>query len=143
MESIEIFLDRHLTLLEKARQAELQLSDDAVARVDPKLLSARGLACLNLTVSRLYTGLGGKTIVELVPDSALNTTARIPVHTLRTGDIVRIEEQPSGSAKKQAKQELRDRGLAGVVLRTTQSKIAVALNIDKQVNLDFPKRMWL
>ena len=41
-----------------------------------------------------------------------------PEHTMRTGDMVRVEEMPSsGSVKKREKTELRRAGVHGVVVK--------------------------
>ena len=50
-------------------------------------------------------------------------------HTLRTGDMVRVEELPaSGSAKKREKVELGKKGVQGVVVRVEGGRVVVAVD---------------
>ncbi|KAK6332458.1 hypothetical protein TWF730_011366 [Orbilia blumenaviensis] len=143
MDGFHSFLDEQLELLDKAREAEIKLSNEDIAQASPKALSGRGLAVLNLCVSRFYTGLGGKTVVELSPDSSL-APGGMPAHGLRTGDIVRIEEQLSASAKKLQVKEAQAGGLTGVVVRSATQKLAVALETDKShLSVDTTKRIWV
>ncbi|KAK6507326.1 hypothetical protein TWF481_005765 [Arthrobotrys musiformis] len=142
-DALQLFLEEHLELLEKAREAEVKLSNEDIARASPKALCTRGLALLNLCVSRSYTGLGGKSVVELSPDSSL-VSGGMPAHSLKTGDIVKIQEQLSTLAKKSQKKDAQDGCLTGVVLRLTSQKLIVALDMDKpHLSIDTVKRLWV
>ena len=55
------FFSAQLSLLEKERQAEVSEISDAIALYSPSQLQSRGLALLNLTITSVRTGLGGKT----------------------------------------------------------------------------------
>ncbi|KAF3127616.1 hypothetical protein TWF703_009870 [Orbilia oligospora] len=139
--TFHLAIDQQVELLEKAREAELQLSNEDIAQANSKALSTRGLALLNLCISRSYTGLGGKSVVELSPDSSL-VSGGIPAHGLKTGDIVKIQEQLSSSIKKSQKKETQDEGLNGVVIRSGSQKLAVALDMDKSyLPIDTAKRL--
>jgi len=68
-------------------------------------------------------------VVELGPDSATSSgDGDLPEHGLRTGDIVIVSEQPSGSAKKREVKELEGKGCRGVVTRVGQRAVWVALD---------------
>ncbi|KAK6514185.1 hypothetical protein TWF506_011495 [Arthrobotrys conoides] len=140
--AFHLALDEQIELLERAHEAEVQLSNEGIAQSNPKVLCARGLALLNLCISRSYTGLGGKSVLELSPDSSL-VSGGMPAHGLKTGDIVKIQEQPSTSIKKPQKNEARDGSLNGVVIRSGSQKLAVALDMDKPSLLDTAKRLWV
>jgi hypothetical protein len=96
-------------------------------------------------VSSIRTGLGGKTVVELGLDSAVvakGDKPDIPEHGIRVGDIVGVQEQPSGSAKKTEKRELVKKGADGVVLRVRRENIEIVL--DKE-DADVPSggKLWM
>jgi DNA polymerase alpha-associated DNA helicase A len=55
------FASKQLTLLEKERLAEVAEVSDAITSFSPHQLQTRGLAVLNLVISAVRTGLGGKT----------------------------------------------------------------------------------
>jgi hypothetical protein len=55
------FASLQLELLEKERLAEVAEVSDAITLYSPSQLQARGLALLNLVISSVRTGLGGKT----------------------------------------------------------------------------------
>lgn len=57
---IAVFLDGHLHLLKKERDAEIEQTGLLLSRCAPKLLEQRGLALLNLSVVGITVGLGGK-----------------------------------------------------------------------------------
>jgi DNA polymerase alpha-associated DNA helicase A len=55
------FASGQVALLEKERLAEVAEVSDAITLYSPSQLQARGLALLNLVISSVRTGLGGKT----------------------------------------------------------------------------------
>ncbi|KAF3162958.1 hypothetical protein TWF788_001712 [Orbilia oligospora] len=66
----------------------------------------------------------------------------MPAHGLKTGDIVKIQEQLSSSIRKSQKKETQDEGLNGVVIRSGSQKLAVALDMDKSyLSIDTTKRL--
>lgn len=142
---IPCFAASQLTLLDAELQAELAETNALLASHTPTALSRAGLAILNLTVSSVRTGLGGKTVVELALDSAVvakGATPDIPEHGIRVGDIVAVQDQPSGSAKKTEKKELAVKGAAGVVLRVRRENVEIVL--DKE-DADVPggAKLWM
>ncbi|OAK95535.1 DNA-binding protein SMUBP-2 [Phaeosphaeriaceae sp. SRC1lsM3a] len=142
---IPSFAASQLTLLDAELQAELSEINALLSSHAPTALSRAGLAILNLNVSSIRTGLGGKTVVELGLDSAVvakGDKPDIPEHGIRVGDIVGVQEQPSGSAKKTEKRELVKKGAEGVVLRVRRENVEIVL--DKE-DADVPSaaKLWI
>jgi DNA polymerase alpha-associated DNA helicase A len=142
---IPSFAASQLTLLDAELQAELSETNALLSSHTPTALSRAGLAILNLNVSSIRTGLGGKTVVELGLDSAVVAKGEkpdIPEHGIRVGDIVAVQDQPSGSAKKTEKKDLEKKGASGVVLRVRRENVEVVL--DKE-DADVPTggKLWM
>lgn len=142
---IPSFAASQLTLLDAELQAELKETNALLSSHTPTALSRAGLAILNLNVFSIRTGLGGKTVVELGLDSAVvakGDKPDIPEHGIRVGDIVAVQDQPSGSAKKTEKRELVKKGAEGVVLKTRRENIEIVL--DKE-DADVPSgcKLWM
>ncbi|KAL1592740.1 hypothetical protein SLS60_011156 [Paraconiothyrium brasiliense] len=142
---IPSFAATQLSLLDAELQAELAETNALLSSHTPTALSRAGLAILNLNVSSIRTGLGGKTVVELALDPAVVTKgekADIPEHGIRVGDIVAVQDQPAGSAKKSEKRDLAKKGAEGVVLRVKRENIEIVL--DKE-DADIPSggKLWL
>ncbi|KAF2851799.1 P-loop containing nucleoside triphosphate hydrolase protein [Plenodomus tracheiphilus IPT5] len=141
---IPSFAASQLTL-DAELQAELSETNALLSSHTPTALSRAGLAILNLNVSSIRTGLGGKTVVELALDSAVVAKGEkpdIPEHGIRVGDIVAVQDQPSGSAKKTEKKELVKKGAEGVVLRVRRENVEIVL--DKE-DADVPSggKLWI
>jgi DNA polymerase alpha-associated DNA helicase A len=142
---IPSFAASQLTLLDAELQAELSETNALLSSHTPTALSRAGLAILNLNVSSIRTGLGGKTVVELGLDSAVVAKGEkpdIPEHGIRVGDIVAVQDQPSGSAKKTEKKDLEKKGAPGIVLRVRRENVEVVL--DKE-DADVPTggKLWM
>ena len=142
---IPAFAASQLTLLDAELKAELSETDALLSSHTPTALARGGLAILNLNVSSVRTGMGGKTIVELALDPAVvakGAKPEIPEHGIRVGDIVAVSDQPTGSAKKTEKKELEKKGTEGVVLRVRRENIEVVL--DKE-DADVPggSKLWM
>jgi DNA polymerase alpha-associated DNA helicase A len=142
---IPSFAASQLTLLDAELQAELSETNALLSSHTPTTLSRAGLAILNLNVSSIRTGLGGKTVVELGLDSAVVAKGEkpdIPEHGIRVGDIVAVQDQPSGSAKKTEKKELEKKGASAVVLRVRRENVEIVL--DKE-DADVPTggKLWM
>jgi DNA polymerase alpha-associated DNA helicase A len=142
---IPAFAASQLTLLDAELQAELSETNALLSSHTPTALARAGLAILNLNVSSIRTGLGGKTVVELGLDSAVvakGEQPNIPEHGIRVGDIVAVQDQPSGSAKKTEKRELEKKGAEGVVLKIRRENIEIVL--DKE-DADVPSggKLWM
>ena len=97
---VPAFAGTQLTLLDQELQSEIAETSSLISNHSPTALQRAGVAVTNLTISSQRTGFGGRTVVELSPDSATSATGDLPEHGIRTGDIVLVAEQPAGSAKK-------------------------------------------
>ncbi|KAF2272526.1 P-loop containing nucleoside triphosphate hydrolase protein [Westerdykella ornata] len=142
---IASFATTQLTLLDAELQAELSETNALLSSHTPTALSRAGLAILNLNISSLRTGLGGKTVVELCLDPAVVTKGEkpdIPEHGIRTGDIVGLQEQPAGGAKKTEKRDLAKKGVEGVVLRVRRENIEIVLD-KEDAEVPTGGKLWL
>ena len=157
MKAIEIsaFAATQQKLLDAELKAELSETTSLVTQFAPAALQRAGLAILNLQVAAQRTGLGGKPVVDVELDPAVSRSGgggggggrggekdgELPEHGIRTGDIVGLQQQPSGSAKKKERDEMEQSGAKGVVLRVTAKKVSVAMDKD---DADLPGgKLWL
>ncbi|KAL2123219.1 hypothetical protein VTJ04DRAFT_3674 [Mycothermus thermophilus] len=159
---IPTFASAQLALLSAEQAAEVAESSALVRLHAPAALQRAGVALINLTIGARRTGLGGKTVVELVPDRATSSSSSsggdgggpdLPEHGIRTGDIVLISEQPAGTAKKREVKELEGKGVKGVVTRVGRGVVAVAVDEegsgggkgggDGEGVLSGEKRVWI
>ena len=123
-----LFVATQLSLLSIERASDLQQSTALITSLPPSVLArTHGLAILNLSISAQRTGLGGKTVLDLDRDSALGA---FPAHSLRAGDPVRVEELPSGAARRKEKVELKEQGVTGVVVRVEEGR-RIVVAVDK------------
>ncbi|KHN96270.1 DNA-binding protein SMUBP-2 [Metarhizium album ARSEF 1941] len=136
------FATTQLALLDRELKSEVDETTQLISNHSPTGLQRAGLAVTNLVVSSQRTGLGGKTVLELGPDSATSPTGELPEHGIRTGDIVLVAEQPAGSAKKREARELEKKGSRGVVTRVQRGLVNVSLD-DGRDEVSFPGRVWL
>lgn len=125
---IPLFATTQLTLLEAEQAAEVAQQTALITSLPPAGLQRHGLALLNLTLSAQRTGLGGRTVLELEPDPALTTDGRFPTHGIRSGDLVRLGEQPGGAAKKKEKADMKEKAVEGVVHRVSEGKLILAVS---------------
>ncbi|KAK4033122.1 hypothetical protein C8A01DRAFT_40409, partial [Parachaetomium inaequale] len=122
--NIQDFAQTQLTLLAAELAAEIAESAALVSLHSPAALQRAGVALTNLVVAAQRTGLGGKTVLELGPDPATSSgscsssSADLPEHGVRVGDIVLVAEQPSssfgGGVRKKEVREMEGRGVKGV-----------------------------
>jgi DNA polymerase alpha-associated DNA helicase A len=141
---IPTFAATQLALLDAELQSELSETSTLISNTSPTALQRAGIAITNLTLTSQRTGLGGKTVVELGPDSATaSADGELPEHGVRTGDIVVVAEQPAGSARKREVKELEAKGGRGVVVRVGRSAVEVALDGEEDGDVLGSKRMWI
>ncbi|KAJ9662828.1 hypothetical protein H2201_005909, partial [Coniosporium apollinis] len=137
---IPTFAASQLVLLDAELRAELSETSALASQSSPTALARAGVAILNLQISSQRTGLGGKTVVELELNPAVGG-GDIPEHGIRVGDIVGVQEQVGGSAKKREKAEVKAKGAEGVVLKVTSAVVAVALDREE---VEVPGgKLWL
>ncbi|KIJ63662.1 hypothetical protein HYDPIDRAFT_41061 [Hydnomerulius pinastri MD-312] len=149
--ALKAFISRHRTLLTREREAEIERTSLLLINCAPKLLEQKGLALAGLGVVSAGIGLGGKTLVELERPAAYHSSQLFPSHTLRPGDLARIEENissglPKKSAGKGKKAPDSDskssRAAEGVVYKVTDTRIVIAVDQSdsSDVDLDLPER---
>ncbi|KAL9108502.1 MAG: hypothetical protein Q9227_006717 [Pyrenula ochraceoflavens] len=140
--SPQAFALTQLHLLSLEQRAEISQTSSLLSLSSPRLLARAGLAILNLHVASQRTGLGGKLVVELGVDSAFGGE-ELPEHGVRTGDVVRVGEQQSGSGggekghgkgKGKGKGKEGGGGVEGVVTRVGERAVWVALGGGRQDN---------
>ncbi|KAI0050286.1 P-loop containing nucleoside triphosphate hydrolase protein [Auriscalpium vulgare] len=145
------FKNRHRDLLAKERNAEIERSTLLLSNCGPKLLEQKGLALNGLGIVGVNIGLGGKTLIELERPAAYHTSPSFPPHTIRPGDLARIEENVSGngpprksvkSKKSVAGSDIQSRSAEGVVYKVTETRIVVAVDPSESSSddLDLPER---
>lgn len=144
------FAQAQLFLLDTEQSAEVAETTLLLSEASPTALARAGLAILNLNPVSQRTGLGGKTVLELGLDPAVASAERggsdLPEHGIRTGDIVRLGEQPGGGAKKKEKAEMKGKGVEGVVTRVGERAVWVALGKGSggDEDVDIPSgKLWL
>ncbi|KAK0389585.1 hypothetical protein NLU13_3160 [Sarocladium strictum] len=138
---ISAFANTQLSLLDHELQSEIAETSSLISNHSPTALQRAGVALINLTVSSQRTGFGGKTVLELGPDSATSASGDLPEHGIRVGDIVLVAEQPAGSAKKREVKDLEKKCSRGVVTRINRGAINVALDEGKD-EVAFGGRVW-
>lgn len=151
-----VFATTQLSLLHAEQASEIAESTLLLSDSPPAVLARAGLAVLNLSLVSQRTGLGGRTVLELGVDPAVATPASskrpggggggrldgagsrdggpngdsgggLPEHGIRTGDIVRVGEQPKGGARKKEVGEMKGKAVEGVVTRVGERAVWVAV----------------
>ncbi|KAJ3864268.1 P-loop containing nucleoside triphosphate hydrolase protein [Lentinula novae-zelandiae] len=135
------FIERQKLLLNRERDAEAERSSLLLSNCGPRLLEQKGLALLGLGIHEVKIGLGGKTLIELERPSAYHTNLTFPPHTLRTGDLARIEANITTKSKKQASTDTKDSTVEGVVYKVSDTRIVLA--VDSEDDLGLPERCRL
>ncbi|KAA1474386.1 P-loop containing nucleoside triphosphate hydrolase protein [Dentipellis sp. KUC8613] len=149
-QQLTTFIERHRVLLTQERDADIERSSLVLSNCSPKLLEQKGLALNGLGVVGVNIGLGGKTLVELERPTAYHTSPIFPPHTLRPGDLARIEENVSstGAPRKSAKkgktgsEGKSNQGAEGVVYKVSDTRIVIAVEPSESSSedLDLPER---
>lgn len=131
-------------------QSDLLLTNSYLTSYSPKKLHKLGLAVINLIVTNVKNGLGGKTIIELEIDPALksNETEIQMGSSLRVGDIIRLDKmsnantsetvqakkaQDNSSKKKQGNSEKdndQDESLDAVLIKINSNTITISIEED-------------
>lgn len=124
------------------------LTDSYLSKYSPRKLASYGLAIVNLSMTNMRSGIGGKSLIELGLDPAvLQPDEEIKSGSLRVGDIVQLDKMKNASAKDS---ELT--ALEGVVTRLSSSSVTVSVeedtSDDKLLNLynntgNDHSRMWV
>ncbi|KAL8995856.1 MAG: hypothetical protein Q9169_004508 [Polycauliona sp. 2 TL-2023] len=139
---IPSFAGNQLLLLASELAAETSQSSALLSTHSPRTLARAGLAITNLTLSSQRTGLGGKIVLELEPDSAVGGEG-LGEHGIRVGDIVRVGQQPKGGEKKAEKRSIEDKGSRGVIVKVGQAVVQMALDKDGDEEEGLGGRLWV
>lgn len=148
---IAAFAVSQLALIALEKNADIVQQASLTSQLPPAALVRHGLALTNLVPAGQRTGFGGRTLLDLEADTAIVADGKLPPHGVRQGDIVRVEVQPSGSATRKEKSDIKDAGVEGVVHRVFETKVSVAINLsssdDDSAAVDrictAGKRLWI
>ena len=139
---IPAFTSNQISLLNAELAAETASTSNLLACTSTGVLSRIGLAINNLILASQRTGLGGKTVLELEQDPAIDKGGDIGEHGIRVGDIVRVGQQPKGGERKKEKAEIKDAGVEGVVIRIGGKVVQIAVGGDEEVD-GLGGRIWV
>ncbi|CAH6720232.1 DNA polymerase alpha-associated DNA helicase A [[Candida] jaroonii] len=112
------FVDRFKAAIDLEQKVDLNQTNAYLETYSVKKLAKLGLAVVNLIIDNIRTGLGGKTVIELVIDTAIGKD--IEIGSIKTGDIVKIDKMGEDSEE-----------LNGVVTKISTSSISVSIDEDK------------
>lgn len=106
------------------QKCDTLLTDSYLESYSAKKLASFGLAIVNLSMSNMRTGLGGKTLIELTLDPAFSRPGDdIQPGSLRVGDIVKLDRM--GRTEKEE-----NTALEGVITRISGKAISVSVEED-------------
>lgn len=137
---------KNAILLEQ--KADLLLTNSYLETYSPKRLLRLGLANINLVISNIKSGYGGKTVIELALDPALKNEENddIQIGSLGVGDIVKLDRMSNAKTgdavrTKKAKENLSKKAdsdetedgmdaLEAVIIKINSTVLAVAVEED-------------
>lgn len=125
------FVDRFKNAITLEQKVDVEQTDVYLETYSTKKLAKLGLAIVNLVIENIKTGLGGKTIIELVLDPALGSDKQLELGSIRVGDIVRLDKMGGSKDQDNDEDKLSD-DLSGVI--TKVSSKAVCLSVDEDTN---------
>lgn len=152
-------------------QSDLLLTNSYLTTYSAKRLHQLGLAIINLIITNIKNGLGGKTLIELGLDPALTSdNNEIQIGSLRVGDIIKLDKmsnantsekiltkkaQDNSSKNKKTENNedaTQDESLDAVIIKINSSSVTVSIEEDhtedKVLNLynntlNDSVRMWI
>lgn len=113
------FVDRFKAAIDLEQKVDLNQTNAYLETYSVKKLAKLGLAVVNLVMDNIRTGLGGKTVIELVIDTAIGKD--LEIGSIKTGDIVKIDKMGEESEE-----------LNGVVTKISKTSISVSIDEDKE-----------
>lgn len=123
------------------QKADMTLTETYLKSYPARKLAKLGLAITNLLVSNIRTGLGGKNLIELIPDNSISD--EISQGSFKNGDIVRLDRM---------NQDNNENSIEGVVTKVKSNLIVVSvddsINDEKLMNYynntaNDQNRMWI
>ncbi len=115
------FVRRTLELLDLEREAEIAEATLLQQRLTPEQLQQRGRCILNLEMTDVFFGLGGRAYVEMSPTNA----SQLPSHRMQTGDVVLIRSSSDDENEEPT----------GVISKVKREAITIALDEDLEREL--------
>ncbi len=119
---IDLFVEKHLRLLELERQAEVEETARLQVSLPAQELERRGLSLLRLRVQDEFTGLGGRTLLELEQIQG----GDLPATRIQPGDLVLLRSSKDSGRPGAA--PLRAGDPTAVVFRIKSRRITVAFD---------------
>lgn len=134
------WLSTQLALLRAEAKLDREQTSLLRSKAPLSLLATNGLALLELGASGTRAGPCGKRLVELEKSAAFHAEMKLPPHTFRTGDVVRMYDAAaqSGAGGKAKKKEATaasvatEEGVGGVVYRVDEKSVTLSLKSDKK-----------
>lgn len=120
----------------KEQEEDVAQTTEYINAYSPKKLALMGLAVINLNITNMRTGIGGKTILEMQLDNAVSNGDLSSV-SMKTGDIVRIAKMTKAERKKAKKEEETqdcDESIDAVVVKVSNQTIT--LSVDESTSDD-------
>ncbi|KAI9252807.1 P-loop containing nucleoside triphosphate hydrolase protein [Phascolomyces articulosus] len=134
---MEDFINHQINLVETERKVDFEETSKMLSMFSPIQLQKRGIALVNLKVSGMRTGLGGKSLIDLeLGNATKGDSGTFPPHKITSGDIVGLDEYKKD---KQTKKVIGSE-YSGVVLRASDTKITVALGHDIELPQEVQER---
>jgi DNA polymerase alpha-associated DNA helicase A len=133
LDAVRRFCHAQLALIDSEQSLDAESSAAALQHYGKKELERRGQALTQCQVAGARTGFGGKTLVEIEraaggKGAGVQQNAHSPMgQVMRTGDLIRIEQQLSGSATKKQLGDAAAHGVEGVVTKAQDDRLVVAL----------------
>ncbi|KAI8321673.1 DNA helicase [Martensiomyces pterosporus] len=131
---VEEFTRKHIALVERERDYEVEQSRALQANWSPTHLQRLGYALVGLRITGTRTGLGGRLLLTL-ESSVVGDP--LPPSTLRSGDIVGVGSPSNGKGKKE---ESTRQPLSGVISHVSEAKLVVALSDDAEIPSEWNER---
>ncbi|EPY51293.1 DNA polymerase alpha-associated DNA helicase A [Schizosaccharomyces cryophilus OY26] len=133
---IEEYSEKELKFIEEIQKIEIEEAEAVLKKYPLPTLQKNGIALVNLRLSSIRTGFGGKTVIELERDPAFSNSDTLPANSFSPGDVVRLNQgggksdiRASKSVGKNSKQT--DPSTEGVITRVQEKSVSIALNLEE------------
>lgn len=119
------FVLRFKNAIQLEESVDLGQTNQYLELYSSRKLAKLGLAIVNLVIDNLRTGLGGKTIIELVLDPALGDK-ELELGTIRVGDIVKLDRMAKEGSNQEGEEE--ESQVTGVVSKVNSKSVSVSID---------------
>ncbi|WBW74715.1 DNA polymerase alpha-associated DNA helicase A [Schizosaccharomyces osmophilus] len=134
---IEEYSEKELNFIEEIQKVEIEEAETLLKKYSLPTLQKNGIALVNLRISSIRTGFGGKTVIELERDPAFSNSDILPVNSFSPGDVVRLSQGGGKSDTRASKSVDKNKGTdpstEGVITRVQEKSISIALNSEEDV----------